>query len=371
MLCGCFLLLLLAGAPHAGHAEEYSGSFVSAALMDAETGDFLLECNGHAQHPPASIVKMMVALIVMERVRDGALHLEEEVAVSRRASQMGGSQVYLKQGEVFTLEQLMKAMMIHSGNDAAVAVAEHVAGSAEAFVDLMNTKAGEMGLKESVFRSVHGLPPGKGQEPDLTSAHDLAVIARAVVRHPKLLEWCSTVSEPFRGGTFCLHNTNKLLTRYKGVDGIKTGYTRASRFSIAATATRDSKRMIAVVLGAPTEQARSIETTRLLTTGFNRFKQVQLARAGQELSKKVPIRNGKKGEIGLRYAGDLRLTVRAENAQDVVLTETLPEDVEAPVLEGATVGRAIATLGDQVLGSVDIVAAETVEEASLMERLFR
>jgi D-alanyl-D-alanine carboxypeptidase (penicillin-binding protein 5/6) len=155
------------------------------------------------------------------------------------------------------------------------------------------------------------------------------------------------------------------------VDGIKTGYTRASRFSIAATATRDSKRMIAVVLGAPTEQARSIETTRLLTTGFNRFKQVQLARAGQELSKKVPIRNGKKGEIGLRYAGDLRLTVRAENAQDVVLTETLPEDVEAPVLEGATVGRAIATLGDQVLGSVDIVAAETVEEASLMERLFR
>jgi D-alanyl-D-alanine carboxypeptidase (penicillin-binding protein 5/6) len=371
VLAGSFLLVLFAGVLRIGQAEEYKGSFVSAALMEAETGEFLLESNSRAQHPPASLVKMMVALIVMEKVGQGALHLEEEVTVSRRASQMGGSQVYLKQGEVFTLEQLMKAMMIHSGNDAAVALAEHVAGSAEAFVDLMNLKAGEMGLTDSVFRSVHGLPPGKGQEPDLSSARDLAVIARAVVRLPKLLEWCSTVSEPFRGGAFLLRNTNKLLTSGNGVDGIKTGYTRGSMFSIAATATRDSIRMIAVVLGAPTDRARSIETTRLLTIGFNRFKEVQVARAGQTLAKKLPIRNGKKEEIDLRYAGDLCLKVKAENARDVVLAEDLPQDMKAPVAEGQTVGRASAKLGDRVLGSVDIVAAEPVEEASFMERLFR
>jgi D-alanyl-D-alanine carboxypeptidase (penicillin-binding protein 5/6) len=371
LLCLAFLCALLTGPTGAGHAEGFSGSFASAVLMDAETGEILLESNSHRTHQPASIVKMMVALIVMEKIEEGRIHLEDEIKVSRKASQMGGSQVYLKEGEVFTLEQLMKAMMVHSGNDAAVSVAEHVAGSAEAFVDLMNMKARELGLAESVFRSVHGLPPGKGQEPDLTSAYDLARLARAAIRYPKLIEWCSIVTEPFRGGAFTLHNTNKLLTRYRGVDGIKTGYTKASGYSIAATATRDSSRMIAVVMGAPTDQARSVEVTRLLTIGFNMFKHVPLARAGQALTKKLPVRNGKKEEIDLRYSADLSVSVRAERVPEVVLVEELSAAVEAPVQEGKPVGKASAKLGDQVLLSVDIVTAETVERASLFERFFR
>lgn len=371
LLCATFLFALLTVSGGAGYAGDFSGSFASAVLMDAETGEILLESNGHVQHQPASIVKMMVAFIVMEKLEEGSLHLGDEITVSRRASKMGGSQVYLKQGEVFTLEQLMKAMMIHSGNDASTAIAEYVTGSAEAFVDLMNMKARELGLTETVFHSVHGLPPEKGQQPDLTSAHDLAVLARAVVRYPKLLEWCSIVSEPFRGGAFTLQNTNKLLTRYRGADGIKTGYTKESGYSIVATAARDSTRMIAVVMGAPSDQARSVEATRLLTIGFNMFKQVQLASAGQLLDKKLPVRNGKKEEINLRYAADLRVSVRTERVPEVVLVEDLSPSVEAPVREGETVGKASARLGDQVLVSVDIVSAETVEEASLIDRFFR
>lgn len=372
LLCVTFLCALLTGLGEVGRAEEgFSGSLASAVLMDAGSGEILLESNSHGQHQPASIVKMMVALIVMEKIEEGTLHLEDEIRVSRRASKMGGSQVYLKEGEVFTLEQFMKAMMVHSGNDAAVAVSEYVAGSAEAFVDLMNMKAKELGLRESVFHSVHGLPPGKGQEPDLTSAHDLAVLARSVVRYPELLEWCSIVSEPFRGGAFILRNTNKLLTRYRGVDGVKTGYTKASGYCIVATATRDSTRMIAVVMGAPTDQARTVETTRLLTIGFNMFKQVQLARAGESLTRKLPVRNGKKEEIDLRYAADLSVSVRVERVPEVVLVEELSATLEAPVREGTPVGKANAKLGDQVLMSVDIVSAETVEEASLFERFFR
>ena len=371
LLSVTLLLALLTGSMDAGRAEEFSGSFASAVLMDAETGEILIESNVHRKHQPASIVKMMVALIVMEKVEEGRLGLDDEIRVSRRASQMGGSQVYLKQGEVFTLEQLMKAMMVHSGNDAAVSIAEHVAGSAEAFVDLMNMKARELGLTESVFQSVHGLPPGKGQKADLTSASDLAVLARALIRYPKVLEWCSIVSEPFRGESFVLQNTNKLLTRYRGVDGIKTGYTKESGYSMVATATRDSSRMIAVVMGAPSDEARSVEVTRLLTIGFNMFKRVQLARADQFLNKTLPVRNGKQEAVSLRYAADLWVSVKTEKVPEVVLVEELVEAVEAPVREGEPVGKASAKLGDQVLMSVGIVSAETVERASLLDRLFR
>lgn len=371
MLGLAFLFALIVGSVEAEGAEDFSGAFVSAVLMNASSGEVLIECNSHAQHEPASMVKMMVALIVMEKHKAGSLRFEDEVTVSRKASKMGGSQVYLKEGEVFTVEQLMKAMMIHSGNDAAAAISEYVAGSTESFVDLMNLRARDLGMNETVFCSVHGLPPGKGQQGDLSSAHDLAVLARALVEYPQVLAWCSIVSEPFRGGSFILQNTNKLLTRYRGMDGIKTGYTKASGYGITATAVRDSMRMIAVVMGAPTEQARSVETTRLLTIGFNMFREVQLTGAGQLLSKKLAVRDGKRAEISLRYASDLRVSVRSERVSEVALVEDLPESVEAPIREGDPVGKMAAKLGDQVLMSVDIVAAETVEKASLIERLFR
>jgi D-alanyl-D-alanine carboxypeptidase (penicillin-binding protein 5/6) len=362
--------VLLLAPPQAGAAETFTTSVPAAVLMDAATGEILYEQDIHTQYPPASMVKMMVALIVMEKVREGSLRLEDSITISGRAAKIGGSQVYLKQGEVFTLEELMKGLMIHSANDASTAIAETVAGSVEAFVDLMNLKAQEIGMKDTVFHSVHGLPPGKGQEKDLSSAHDMALLGRVLSQNPKILQWTSTVEEPFRGGQFTLHNTNKLLTRYKGMDGIKTGYIRESGFCITATAMRDSTRMIAVVMGAPTDAVRTVETTRLLTLGFNTYKTLTLATAGQPLKQRLKVKSGKTPDIGLKYASDLRVSVNVNKASEVVFTEELPEKIDAPVQEGAVVGKATAKLGDRILGQVDVVSAETNLKASLWERIF-
>jgi len=366
----CLLLLLLLPGQPARAAETFQSPVTAALLMDAASGEVLYELNSHAQHPPASMVKMMVALIVMEKVREGSLKLEEPITVSARAAKIGGSQVYLKQGEVFALEELMKAMMIHSANDAATAIAETVAGSVEAFVDLMNLKAKELGMNDTVFHSVHGLPPGKGQEMDLSSAYDLALLGRQLVQDPKILEWTSTVEEPFRGGQFTLRNTNKILTRFRGMDGIKTGYIREAGFCITATAARDGTRMIAVVLGAKNDAMRTAETTRLLSLGFNTYKTVTLATAGQVLAKRLKVKKGKSPDVGLKYASDLRVSVKNDQASQVVFADELPEQVEAPVQEGTPLGKATARLGDRVLGQVDILAAETIEKASFWKRLF-
>lgn len=362
--------VLLLAPPQADGSETFTTSVPAAVLMDAATGEILYEQDIHTQYPPASMVKMMVALIVMEKVREGSLRLEDSITISGRAAKIGGSQVYLKQGEVFTLEELMKALMIHSANDASTAIAETVAGSVEAFVDLMNLKAQEIGMKDTVFHSVHGLPPGKGQEKDLSSAHDMALLGRVLSQNPKILQWASTVEEPFRGGQFTLHNTNKLLTRYKGMDGIKTGYIRESGFCITATAMRDTTRMIAVVMGAPTDAVRTVETTRLLTLGFNTYKTLTLATAGQPLKQRLKVKSGKTPDIGLKYASDLRVSVNVNKASEVVFTEELPEKIDAPVQEGAVVGKATAKLGDRILGQVDVVSAETNLKASLWERIF-
>jgi D-alanyl-D-alanine carboxypeptidase (penicillin-binding protein 5/6) len=264
----------------------------------------------------------------------------------------------------------MKAVMIHSANDAAVAVAEHITGSTESFVDLMNHKAGELGMQDSEFYSVHGLPPGRGQSRDTSSPYDMALLARALVQYPKVLEWTSTPEEPFRDGKFMLHNTNRLLNRYKGLDGLKTGYIRESGFCITATAARESSRMIAVVMGAPNNGRRSSETTRLLTRGFEMYKSVKLAGAGQPLKTRLPVSKGKSRDIGLRYAGDLAVSVKSNQGSGLNVKEELPQSVKAPVYEGDVVGKATAMLGDKALRSVDIVAAETVEKGSFLQSLF-
>jgi serine-type D-Ala-D-Ala carboxypeptidase (penicillin-binding protein 5/6) len=364
------LLWVLAPGLRAEAAEPFSGSGKSAVLMDAATGEVLAEQNAHTPYPPASMVKMMVALIVMEKVKEGSLHMSDPVTASRQASKTGGSQVYLKEGEVFTLEQLMEALMTHSANDAAVAIAEAVAGSRESFVDLMNLKAKEIGMQDSVFYSVHGLPPGKGQKEDLCSAYDLAVLGRALVQYPQILVWSSQPSAPFRNGTFTLHNCNRLLHSYKGVDGLKTGYTRGAGFGVTATAKKDSTRMIAVVMGEATNQARTVDASRLLTLGFNMFKTVKLAGAGEPSKARLKVAKGKAPDVGLRYGEDLVVSVRSSAAGSVLLAEELPAEIQAPVKIGQVVGRAVVKSGDQTLASCDILAAENVEKAGLFDRFF-
>src|SRR2546422_9713139 len=210
------------------------------------------------------MTKMMTVLLAMERVQDGALWLDEPVRTSAWASRIGGSQVYLAAGETFPLGEMLKAIMIASANDAAVAVAEHIAGTPAAFVELMNARAKALGLADTTYQSPHGLPPGKGQTADMTSAHDLVVLGRELMKFPEVMRWASTPSAGFRNDTLQMSNTNHLVRTYAGATGLKTGYYHEAGFSITATATRNDLRLIAVVLGGPTKEGCFAEAARLM-----------------------------------------------------------------------------------------------------------
>lgn len=348
-----------------------SGDFVAAHVVDAETGYVLVAVNDRARRQPASMLKMMTELIVLERVAEGDLRLAEQVRVSAKASRMGGSQVYLAHNEVFSVEELLQALAIHSANDAAVALAEHVAGSTDAFVDLMNLRATELGMTDTHFESVHGLPPGRGQKPDLTSARDMATLGRELIRYEDARDWASTRTAPFRGGEFTLYNPNKLVGTYRGLDGIKTGYTSAAGFCVTASAVQKEKRLISVVMGCTTDRARANETTRLLSYGFNLYQQVEVIAAdGTPLPEAVRIRDGKRKEAAVAYGSSLTLSLPRDRTGDVIVEHVMDEQPTAPLAARATVGRAVASLDGVELGSVPIVLLEEMPRGNWLDRIF-
>ena len=254
-------------------AAKSAGVVYKAALvMDAASGKVLFAENARRKVIPASLVKMMTSLIALEKVKRGEISLSDTYTVTAAASRIGGHQVYLKQGEVFTVGELLKAVVIGSANDAAFAIAEHVAGSHRAFVAIMNRRAGELGMKDTRFANAHGLPPNrrKGQKENQTTARDMALLARAIVRQPRFLKWSSTRLDSFRDGTFQLLNTNhQFLRRVKGADGLKTGYhSRGAGFSLVGSALRGGKRLIVVVMGAKRPSHRLQVASRLLNKGF-------------------------------------------------------------------------------------------------------
>jgi D-alanyl-D-alanine carboxypeptidase (penicillin-binding protein 5/6) len=245
-------------------ADPYLGAIVE----DAATGKVLFEDKADEPGYPASVIKLMDLLLIEERIVARQLSLTNRVHVTAEAANTGGSQVYLAEKEVFPLEDLLAALAIHSANDAAVALAVYVGGTRNAFVDLMNKRAAELGMTATRFHSVHGLPPATGQEPDVSTARDLAALAREVLKHPDVLRYASMENRPFRNGTFTLRNPNHLLQKYPGCDGLKTGYFAAGGFSIVATAQRNGRRVIAVVVGSKESKVRDATAMDLLSKGF-------------------------------------------------------------------------------------------------------
>lgn len=346
------------------------GDFKAAIVIDAMTGMTLVATNEEVQRPPASMLKMMTELIVLEHIAEGDITMDEEVTVSAKSSRMGGSQVYLKQGETFRVEELLEALAIHSANDAAVALAEHVAGSTDAFVDLMNLRARELGMTHTEFHSVHGLPPGRGQLSDLTTVGDLAILGRELVQYPEALRWASTKTAPFRDGKFTLYNPNKLVGNYRGLDGLKTGYTGPAGFCLTATAKRKNKRLISVVMGCPTNQGRATETTRLLTYGFNMYIQVQaIPDSDEPLPESLPVKGGKKKTVAVAYGQGLTVSVPRNRQEDLEVDIRLPEEIRAPVALGAEVGLAVIVLDGVELGSVPLVTLTSVAKGNWFNRL--
>jgi D-alanyl-D-alanine carboxypeptidase (penicillin-binding protein 5/6) len=246
-------------------------AFRSAIVIDAATGNVLFEDRADVQNPPASVTKLMTFFLVEDRLKKGELTLDTPVAITAEASHTGGSRVWLVDKEKITVEELLYALMVHSANDAAVALADHLAGSKAAFVDLMNLKAQELGMRNTVFHSPHGLPPGKGQEPDQSTARDIATLARKLIVETDVLKYSSTAHRDFRhqnGKVIKLDTHNHLLGVVPGCDGLKTGYYREAGFSLAATVQRGNRRIIAVILGSPERKLRDTVTTQLIERGF-------------------------------------------------------------------------------------------------------
>jgi len=305
------------------------------------------------------MAKMMTVLLAMERVRDGALALDTPVRTSAWASRIGGSQVYLAEGETFPLGELLKAVMIASANDAAVSVAEHIAGSTAAFVELMNGRAKALGLADTTYQSPHGLPPGKGQTADLTSAHDLAVLARELMRFPEVMHWAGTATAGFRDDTLQMANTNHLIRTYAGATGLKTGYYREAGFSVTASATRNDLSLIAAVLGLPTKQESFAEAARLLNESFATYRVVAPARRGAPVGQ-VPVAGGSEESVKAMALGDLRVLVKRGEDKGIVVEAHIPRLVQAPVKLRQPLGDIVVRRGDQELGRVPVVADRDV-----------
>ncbi len=282
-VCCATLVFTFSNTSWADTAAGSSDPYSSAIVVEADTNQVL-----YAEHPdksvyPASIVKLMTLRVVLDKIEAGELSLDDEVTATAEAARVGGSQVYLAEHEVFTVDDLLYALMIHSANDVAMALALHVGGTKEGFVRLMNDRAVTLGMRDTRFTSPHGLPPSRGKAADVTTARDVAKLARSVVRDPLTLHYSSTLYREFRGGKFDLRSHNDLLKSYEGCDGLKTGYYRLAGFSIAATARRNSVRVIAVVMGSRSSHTRDANAARLMTLGFDRAPELLASAMGPPL----------------------------------------------------------------------------------------
>lgn len=340
-------------------------------IVEADGGKMIDGSNVREKRAPASITKLMVAYVVMERLATGGIKLTDTITVSKEASQIGGSQVYLKEGETFTLEELMKAMMVASGNDAAYAISEHVAGSRDEMVKLMNAQARALGLSDTEFHTVHGLPPAKGEKEDQTSCNDLAVLARELLKNPKILQWTSIQTDSFRDGKFTLTNTNKLLGKFSGTDGLKTGYYSQTGFNIVATAKRGEMRFITVVMGSPTGKIRDSLAMEKLQKAFAQYKMMNVVKKGEVIEQDVFLVDGKyrkmKGVTEKSFLYPMAVDKKSAVTKEILL----PERVKGEIREGQRLGELVVKLDGQVIGKVNIISPVYVPKANLFTRLIR
>jgi len=337
----------------------------SAVLMDAATGTVLYSKNGDEALPPASVTKVMTLLLVMEAIDQGKFSLSDIVSVSDYAASMGGSQVYLEPGEEMTVEEMLKCVIIASANDAAMALAEKVAGSETEFVALMNSRAKELGMNNTSFENPTGLDDDVINH--TISAHDIAIMSRELLRHEKILEYSCIWMDTIRNGAFGLTNTNRLIRFYNGATGLKTGSTGKAGFCISATAKRGELHLIAVVMGSATRDERNEVAKTLLDWGFSKYC-VYRSEGGD--GGQVSVTGGMDRTLATKYSGTT-LLLPAGKGKDVTVEIETPPSVAAPVKEGNAVGRVRYMLDGECIATEDLVAAGSVEKIGFMTVLWR
>lgn len=328
----------------------------SAILMEASTGKVLFEQNPDEALPPASVTKIMTLLLVMESVDSGKISLGDMVTASAHACSMGGSQIYLKEGEQMSVEDMIKSVVISSANDAAVALAEHIAGTEESFVEMMNKRASELGMSATNFENTNGLDDTAQNH--VTSARDIALMSAELLKHRKITEYSSIWMDTVRNGEFGLTNTNRLVRFYKGANGLKTGSTSKAKFCISATAERDGMTLICVIMAAPTRDIRNAAATSLLDWGFANY---ALYRSPVSELSPIKVLGGVSSQCKLR-SNEFCTVVNKADLGAVKYEIQLPQETAAPVKEGEKLGSVVYTLGDREIGRTDITAAQEIDK---------
>jgi len=367
----CFIFLLMMPLTVNAAPEIEAPSYI---LMEASTGRIICEQDADQRRSPASITKIMTLLVIFDHLGTGRVRLDSEVMTSAYAKSMGGSQVFLEEGEVQTLETIIKCIAVASGNDASVAAAEFIAGSEQEFVALMNARAEEMGLKNTHFEDCCGLSESDNH---YTSARDVALMSKELItKYPQVLDytkiWMEDITHETRQGstTFTLSSTNKLLKMYEWTTGLKTGSTSKALYCLSATASKDHIDLIGVVMGSPSNKSRFQDAMALLNYGYS--VSALYEDANEEKLPTLPVKGGVLEEAALTYQGPFRyLDIQGSDLGGIEKTISLPPQIEAPVQRGDAVGEAVYTLNGQRIGSVSILSDVTIEKAGYKDYLIK
>ena len=334
----------------------------SAVLMDTATGIVLYAQNEHAALAPASVTKVMTMLLIMEAIEDGKIGWQDTVTASESAAAKGGSQVYLKVGEQMTVSDMLKSIAVSSANDCACAMAEHIAGSEGAFVDLMNQRAKELGMNDTHFVNCTGLDDDPAASEHKTSAYDIAVMSRQLLKnHPDIKKYTTIWMDTVRNGTFGLSNTNKLVRFYPGATGLKTGFTSSAGYCLSAAAQREDMELIAVVMGCSTSQERFNACKAMLDYGFANFAVISPALTEEAT---VPVKLGLEKVVAALPAEEADMLIEKSQKGSVITHIQLEEEVSAPVSKGQRLGTMTIKAGEQILREIPLVAAQSVERLS-------
>ncbi|AFM42204.1 D-alanyl-D-alanine carboxypeptidase [Desulfosporosinus acidiphilus SJ4] len=345
---------------------EIETDAASAVLMDAASGRVLYEKDMHKELPPASVTKLMTLLVAAEAIDSGKVKLTDKITASENASKLGGSQIYLEPGETFTLEQMLIAIAVGSANDGCVAVAEHIDGTHEAFVEEMNRKAQALGLKNTHFVNAYGLPA----EGHYTSAYDLAVIARETLKYPLIRKLTSIKEYDLRDGKFKLWNTNKLLWWYPGADGFKTGWTNEAKYCLASTVERNGLRLICVVMGVPQVRGHFAESMKIYNYGFAKYQFKSFAPVGEKEGV-VKVHKGTEDSVNAVTEKAFGATIEKGNDKNFWVETKLNPEVSAPIQKGQKLGEILLYRNDVLQSSVNLIADHSVGKAGLAEQITR
>lgn len=371
----CWLLaaiLLLGCLPLQGKAVDLAVPGKSAVLMDIATGTILYESNAHEPLPPASVTKVMTMLLIMEAIDAEKIHWDQQVVASEAAAAKGGSQIYLKVGESMSVADMVKSIAVSSANDCACAMAEHIAGSESAFVDMMNARAQELGMQDTHFVNCTGLDDEENAKEHLTSAYDIALMSRQLMKHhPDIQKYTTIWMDTVRNGEFGLSNTNKLVRFYEGATGLKTGFTSKAGYCLSATAQREGLSLVAVVMGCATSQERFAACKSMLDYGFANY-----AVVSPEMPEKavVPVKLGLDKEAEAVVGEDAALLVEKTQRNRIAVDIEMEPEVSAPVSRGQRLGTMTIRSGEQVLRQIPLVAKEEIPKLTfwqLFVKIFR